>query len=162
MAEEVAVTAITPTEQEPLCDIKAQFKALIDPDHPRRAVWVSSENQLPLTPPGLCRVDLDAGTLYASEHDCGRLMDDPSEEMLADILGYTEAKSGILRQTAAWLPVVRARDAEGHVVWEQVASWGRIGEAMRRAMLYGRPAVLTMDEVLARRKRLIAAEEADA
>lgn len=165
MAEESGVTAITPTECEPLCDIKAQLRALMDPDHPKRAVWLSLCNAQKfdlMLCPGLRRLDLEAGTLYASEHDCGRLMDDPSEETLSQILDYTEAKSGIQHQSAAWWPVVQARDAERHVVWEQVASWGRVGEAMRRAVLYGRLAVLTMDEVLARRKRLIAEEEADA
>lgn len=161
------MTAITPTEREPLCDIEAQLRALLDPDHPKRAVWISrgtpdhAMTQFAVAD-GYDALKLDAGTLYASEHDCGRLADDPSEETLSVILDYTEPKSGIALQSAVWWPVVQARDTEGHVVWEQISSWARIGETLRRAILYGRPAVCTMTEVLSRRARLVAKEEADA
>jgi hypothetical protein len=159
------VTPLSPTEPEPLCDIMAQLAALLDPAHPKRAVWVSI-GTLPvlMAAPfmGIHRLDLDAGTLYASEHDCGRLADDPSEETLSVILGYTEPKSGIIAQPAVWWPVVQARDAQGCVVWEQIASWQRVDEAMAHAGRYGRRAVCTMDEVLQRRARLIAEENPNA
>jgi hypothetical protein len=154
------MTAITPTEPEPLCDIYAQISALIDPDHPKRAVWISEATRfVGLMDDDIAQLDLPGrGTLYASEHDCGRLADDPSEETLSVILDYTEPKSGIIAQPAVWYPVVQAHDARGCVVWEQIASWQRVAEAMARAQLYGRPAIRTMDLVLQRRARLIAEE----
>lgn len=152
------MTLISPTEAEPLCDIAAQISALFDPLHPKRAVWISDGTEFVMVEDA----DLDSltlpgkGTLYASAHDCGRLADDPSEELLAALLDYTEPKSGIIAQPAVWWPVVQARDRAGCVVWEQIASWQRIREAVERARLYGQPGVYTMDTVRHRRARLIA------
>jgi hypothetical protein len=156
------VTAITPTEPEPACDIKAQLVALGDPAHPKHAVWIAIGTTIPI-PLGLvdvCATSVAGGTLFAREwEDCQRLLDDPSEETLSIILDYTEPKGGIITQPAVWWPVVQARDARGCVVWEQISSWQRVRAAMTRAERYGRLAVCTMDEVLRRRARLIAEEK---
>ena len=160
------MTAISPTEAEPLCDIEAQIEALLDPEHPKRALWISDGTEFVMIEQigpaaDLCCLDLPGmGTFYGSEHACGRLEDEPTEERLADLLDYTEPKSLITARPAVWWPVVQARSQGGCVVWEQVSSWERISETMLRAMLYGRPAVCTMAEVLTRRKRLIAAQKA--
>jgi hypothetical protein len=154
------LTPLSPTAPEPLCDIRAQVAALRDPAHPKRAVWVSYSN--PVAMPLDCDDWIKpfhmphVGTLYASEHDCGRLADDPSEEMLSIILDYIEPKSGIIAQPAVWWPVVQARDAQDCVVWEQLSSWQRVAQATARARLYGRLAICTMDECCQRRARLIA------
>jgi hypothetical protein len=154
------MTLISPTEPEPICDIQAQLRALLDPGHPKRAVWIAEGTVFfMLQADGIADLTLPGqGTLYASEHDCGRLEDEPTEERLAELLDYVEPKSGIIAQPALWYPVVQARDADDHVVWEQIASWKRLTETCQRAQLYGKRYILLMYDVLQRRSRLIAAE----
>jgi hypothetical protein len=158
------MTLISPTAPEPLCDIRAQLAALGDPAHPKRAVWVARGTTIPI-PLGLvdvCAVSVAGGTLFARDwEDCQYLLDDPSDETLATILGYIEPKSEIIAQPAVWWPVVQARNVQGCVVWEQLSSWQRVAQTTERARLYGRLAVCTMDECTQRRVRLIAAEEKD-
>jgi len=155
-------TPLTQTEREPLCDLLAQFAAYTDPKHPKKAVWVSRGTPIPAWP-GMGRMyTFQAGYLWASALDAEELRADESEETLAELLGYLEPKSLIRSQPATWWPVIQARDADGCVVFEAITSWGRAGEAMRDAARYGNVHVLTMPEVLDRRRRLIAKEEANA
>ncbi len=128
------MTPLAATYPEPRGDLRAQFAVLDDPAHPKRAVWVSWGSV------GNDRADgfviPRVGTLYASEDDCGRLADDPSLEMLAKILDYVECRSPGLSGFFQ-LPVVQALSPAGWVVQEQLVSWGRVGEARRRASAYG-------------------------
>lgn len=161
------MTQITLTEREPRCDIEAQFRALIDPDHPKRAVWISLGTPIHVlaqfaVADGVYRLDTHWGTFFGSEHACGRLEDEPTEEMLSKLLDYTEPKSWILLAPALWYPVVQARDDKDCVVWEQVSSWERLTQAIERARLYGTLEIMTIGETHRRRLRLIAKEERDA
>ena len=156
------MTPLAQTEREPLCDLLAQFAAYTDPEHPKRAVWVTRGQPIPAWPDMGRMYTFQAGYLWASAADAELLRQDETEETLARILDYLEPKSAIRRQLAQWWPVIQARDADGCVVFEAISSWGRAGEAMRHAARYGRLHVLTMFEVLQRRRRLIAEEEAHA
>lgn len=151
------MTEISRTDREPLCDIAAQFTAYHDPEHPKRAVWVSDGTPYCANAPSLYLPRI--GTLYASAHDRGRLEDDPTEETLAELLDYVEPKSLIRAKPALWWPVVQALDTQRCVVWEQISSWERCHEAMTRARRYGEMVVRTSYEALARRRRLILREE---
>ena len=153
------MTHLQLTGREPLCDLKAQIAALIDPRHPKRAVWIAGEApKLPTAglPP---RLYLDTGTLIASAHDCGRLEDDPCEEVLADLLDYVVAKSVVIHLPTEMLCVVQARDANANVVLEMVVDETRVGEATRRCALFGAPTVMTIADCLTRRLMLIAEED---
>jgi hypothetical protein len=150
---------LTVTEREPLCDIKAQLAALVDPAHPKRAVWVSGKAPaIPVhgLPP---RLYLAAGTLIASREDGARLLADPSEEVLSRILGYVESKAMAL---AASLPseplIVQARTADA-VVLEMLTSVLSLRDAATRCRAYGDVHIVTMGAALKRRQRLIAEEE---
>lgn len=159
------MTALRSTEPEPLCDIEAQFAALLDPQHPKCAVWLSGATPRPRLVNAYTQLflALPAGTLYATEAlYLDRLIEEPTEEVLSELLGYIEPKSAVMAKPAAWYPVIQARNRQGGVVWEQLASWERLGEALRRAAQYGFVAVLTLDEVIRRRLRLIALENAHA
>lgn len=156
------MTLVIPTFREPRRDIEGQLIALSDPDHPKRAVWVSRGTIIPvltLSPRSWIKsLELPAGRFYGSEHDCGRLEDEPTEERLADLLDYLEPKSAITLRRANY-PVVQARDQGGRVVWEQVSSWPRLPETRLHGLRYGKIHVCSMQEVLRRRARLIAAED---
>ena len=156
---------LKPTAREPLCDLKAQIAALLDPRHPKRAVWISGLQIADLTAafpvPILYReyIVSGAGVLIASEHDCGRLEDDPSEETLADILDYVVPKSAVIHLPTEVLCVVQARDAKDNVVLEMLVDEYRLDAAARRCALFGKPVVMTVDDCLTRRLTLIAEED---
>lgn len=151
------MTAILPTTPEPRGDIEAQLAALVDPDHPKRAVWVSKGSPVPLeAPQSIFFIELPAGRLYAAPSVIGRLLADPSQEMLAQILGYLECKTDL---RAGELPVVQALNEGGWVVWETASSWEWVGAAKDIASRYGtRVRVVTMAACQERRARLIAEE----
>jgi hypothetical protein len=148
------VTPISPTEPEPWRDIEAQFAALLDPLHPKRAVWVS-RGTLYRPPPDIPCLALDAGTFYANPERLAELRAEPSEEVLARLLDYVECKSALKGE----VPVVQARSEGGWVVHEMASSWGKIGLARARAAPYGEVRVLSLAAVRARRMRLIAEEK---
>jgi hypothetical protein len=73
---------------------------------------------------------------------------------LASILDYVECLSPALAGFFQ-LPVVQALDPCGWVVQEQLVSWGRVGEARRRAAAYGGVRVVSVGGCLERRRWLI-------
>ena len=161
------MTLLKATEREPAVDICAQFDAYRDPNHPKRAVWVSAGTPLPLAlaQSRLPRLELPAGMLFADIVTRWRLEECPTEEVLASILDYLEPKTAVISRPFLWLPVLQARtsaDRDSAVVFEMIAGWERMGEAMRHVARYGRLKILTPDEVLRRRARLIALEESHA
>jgi hypothetical protein len=85
------------------------------------------------------------------------LVAEPSLETLARILDYVECRSPALAGFFQ-LPVVQALSPDGWVVQEQLVSWGRVGEARRRAAAYGRVRVVSVGGCLGRRRDLIARE----
>ena len=149
---------LKPTAREPLYDLKAQIAALLDPRHPKRAVWMSGKTIVFW--PGLPRrLYLDAGVLIASERDCRRLEDDPSEETLADILDYVVPKSAVIHLPTEMLCVAQARDAKDNVILEMMVNFGRLDAALARCRVYGEPIWLTVADCLTRRLMLIAEED---
>jgi hypothetical protein len=151
------VTPLARTYPEPSGDIAAQIGALVDPGHPKRAVWVSAGTVVGVVVGAVPRLSLPAGTLYARLGDLDALVAEPSLETLARILDYVECRSPGLSGFFQ-LPVVQALSPDGWVVQEQLVSWGRVGEARRRASAYGGVRVVSVGGCLARRRDLIARE----
>jgi hypothetical protein len=150
------MTPLARTYPEPAGDIAAQMAALVDPLHPKRAVWVSAGTVVGVVG-AVPRLSLPAGTLYARLGDLDALVAEPSLETLARILDYVECRSPALAGFFQ-LPVVQALSPDGWVVQEQLVGWGRVGEARRRARAYGRVRVVSVGGCLGRRARLLAAE----
>ena len=148
--------------REPAIDIAAQFDALVNPEHPKNAMWVTRGTPLPdLECHGLESADFAAGVLIAGPLDIVRLRADPCEEMLADILDYVVPKSALVGVQEASLLVAQARHpASGAVILEMSIDLHRVKTAVHRCHDYGEPVVMSMADCLARRARLIAAEEA--
>ena len=157
MPEGQRPTALARTYPEPAGDIAAQMAALVDPLHPKRAVWVSAGTVVGAVVGAVPRLSLPAGTLYARLGDLDALVAEPSLETLARILDYVECRSPALAGFFQ-LPVVQALSPAGWVVQEQLVSWGRVGEARRRASAYGGVRVVSVGGCLARRRDLIARE----
>lgn len=120
----------------------------------RDDVW--KPEHIPLRQP---RELLAAGMLVASTEDCARLAADPTEETLAEILGYVVSKAAALAASLPHPPlVIQARDPHDCVVLEMLAGPGQVREAARRCAEYGRVALMTMEACLKRRQRLIGQE----
>jgi hypothetical protein len=148
------MTLLAATDPEPLGDIAAQFGALVDPGHPKRALWISLGTRMPMVPAfdDLARLTTPVGWLFAAPRLLLRLKADASEEMLSRILDYHEPKPYPVRSE---LPVVQALDLNGWVVQEMLSSWSRVGEARRRAAAYGVVRVVSIAACLERRRWLI-------
>jgi hypothetical protein len=131
--------------------------ALVDPDHPKRALWVSLGTPMVSVFDDLARVTTPVGWLFAAPRLLRRFKVEPSLETLARILDYVECRSPALSGFFQ-LPVVQALSPAGWVVQEQLVSWGRVGEARARARAYGRVRVVSVGGCLERRRRLIAQE----
>jgi hypothetical protein len=151
------VTPLARTYPEPAGDIAAQIGALVDPGHPKRALWVSLGTPMVPVFDDLARVTTPVGWLYAAPRLLRWFKAAPSLETLARILDYVECRSPGLSGFFQ-LPVVQALSPDGWVVQEQLVSWGRVGEARRRAAAYGRVRVVSVGGCLARRRDLIARE----
>ena len=153
------MTPLARTYPEPLGDIAAQVAALVDPDHPKRALWVSLGTRLPMVSAfdDLACVTMPVGWLYAAPRLLRRFKAGPSLETLAKILDYVECRSPAFAGFFQ-LPVVQALSPAGWVVQEQLVSWGRVGEARRRASAYGRVRVVSVGGCLGRRRRLLEEE----
>jgi hypothetical protein len=159
MPEGQRPTPLARTYPEPAGDIAAQIGALVDPGHPKRALWVSLGTRTPMVPvfDDLARVTTPVGWLYAAPRLLRWFKAAPSLETLARILDYVECRSPALAGFFQ-LPVVQALSPDGWVVQEQLVSWGRVGEARRRASAYGGVRVVSVGGCLARRRDLIARE----
>jgi hypothetical protein len=105
----------------------------------------------------LARVTTPVGWLFAAPRVLRRFKAEPSLETLARILDYVECRSPGLAGFFG-LPVVQALSPAGWVVQEQLVSWGRVGEARRRAAAYGGVRVVSVGGCLERRRRLIELE----
>jgi len=132
----------------------AQTRALLDPRHPKRAMWLSVWTPTPPIRPSLV---LPTGGFYGSVADCRRLEADPSDEQLAAILGYVEPKSMLRGYPLA----VQARDTAGCVISEMLSSPSRLPDAVDALAGHGSIVVVTMEEVLARRLALAVKERRD-
>jgi len=139
---------IVSTLPEPAIDVAAQMKALRDPTHPKDAVWIAAGTTLPEGIEGVLGLSVPEGVLLTTSRDkAKRFQADPSDETLADILGYAEPKSVI-----AGAPyVVQARDEEGAVVLEMAASAHSVTAALSIAGRHGEVRVMSLPDALARR-----------
>jgi hypothetical protein len=129
---------------------------MLDPEHPKRAVWISRGTDIPPFASGDCwAADMGSGVLFSRAwEDTKRLRLDPSEETLASILGYVESKAEAIAAAAPHEPlVVQARDGQDRVVHEMLTSSVRYAAAATRA--YGKVSIMTMSACLKRRRRLI-------
>jgi hypothetical protein len=160
---------------EPAGDIRAQLRAVIDPEHPKRACFATRENYgiaLPLD------ADADVET-YSDKRREGCLFTidaalakafraapaEPEAEFdraMAAILGYPEAKPDVLLACQGRLftlaRVVQARTAEDWVVHEALTSPAMLGytteELQNHVPSGGRLVVLTPADVIRRRLAL--------
>lgn len=139
-------------------DIDAQLRALADPDHPKRAVFLARGNSLGNRelPKWLFVHRRPEGTLVT---DCAALADTfrelefVTDEDLAALLGYPECKADILLGDEGC--IVQALDAEGCVIFEAACSRRKIDATIAAADAQvpagGRRVVTTPAEAIARR-----------
>ena len=156
-------TPLTATDREPLCDIAAQYAALVNPEHPKTALWVSHGTGLPeLGEHGLLIGRFFAGILIASRRDIELLQAEPTEEQLSRILGYVESKTEALAASLPSEPLIVQARIGNAVVLEMLSGPTRFREAATRCREHGDVHVMTMSGCLHRRHRLILEEARDA
>jgi hypothetical protein len=144
------ISASTP---EPRCDVDAQIRAMMSPWHPKRAVWLARGTAVPVLS-GVERVDDPAGVLLTIDATTAqRFRDAPSDDQLAEILGYVEPKSAVTEPFV----VVQAREGDC-VVTEMAVSVGRISDAADVAAKHGQIVILSLPDALLRRYELCRAE----
>ena len=113
---------IPPTTPEPKADIRAQVRALLDPRHPKDAVFVARGNEaaLPGSLPGVHGTARPEGTLLTTKPGKARAFaKGVSDDGMAKLLGYPEPKSRAMGQGEA---VIQAKDGRGAVVTEALVS----------------------------------------
>jgi hypothetical protein len=111
---------------EPASDVRAQIAALLDPAHPKVAVFVSPWNvaDLPDVPFSM-KLIRGEGVLVTEKPEKMRIfaawpLDD---DKMALILGYPESKTAALGACPpGYLRVVQARDRQGSVITEALCS----------------------------------------
>jgi hypothetical protein len=141
---------ISLSSPEPLCDVAAQVRALLDPAHPKDAVWLARGT---VVPGGIDaeRVDLPEGVLFTTNQAKARyLRMFPTDEALALVLGYLEPKSTVVCPAV----VVRAADEEGSIITEMACNAARIDAATAMLMSHGRVSITDVHSSLARRAEL--------
>lgn len=140
---------ISPTWPEPRLDVTAQLAALLDPEHPKDTVWLASGTPVPaIDAPDIVRVDHPAGVLLTTDADkASRFAAEPSDDTLADILGYVEPKGAVTGEPV----VVQARAPSGGVVLEMGCSPGALDLALDRAKAHGAVFVLPLSAAMLRR-----------
>lgn len=142
---------ISPSFPEPLCDVVAQIMALRDQGHPKCAVWLATGTVVPYIEGSIVTVRNEGVLITADEVKKARFIDDPSDDALAEVLGYAEPKSAI-----RGVPViVQARDPYGSVVLEMAASNERAQDALEIAARHGEVCILSMEAALMRRLALL-------
>jgi hypothetical protein len=125
-------TPIRRTMPEPKVDLAAQTRAMMDPRHPKDAVFAARGNEaaLPQGPlPGVRRVAKPSGTLLTTQPKKAKAFArGVSDAGLGKILGLPQSK------TAAGKPgvsVVQAQDNRGAVVTEAVTSPAGLAKTAR-------------------------------
>lgn len=146
---------ISPSLPEPLCDVAAQIMALRDRRHPKDAVWLARGTGSPQCD-DLIVLRLSDGMLVTTDRGkATRLLADPSDDTLAEILGYDEPKSRIVGMPV----VVQALSRDAAVVLEMVASRERLSAALGIANRHGDARVLSVEAALKRRLVLFGMED---
>jgi len=123
---------------EPAGDIRAQLRAMLDPDHPKRAVFVVPEDRERALSPavGLIIESRPEGTLFTkSDRLATAFLCAPADEVgfdrvMAKILGLPQTKREVFLacegQPMARARIVQACDADGWVVTEAAAGPGQL------------------------------------
>lgn len=139
-------------------DIEAQMKALLDPDHPKRAVFLARGQELPncKLPSGVFVESRPEGTLItdsallAAAFSTTEILTDAH---LAEILGYPVSKVEVMR--AGGGAVVQAIDENGWVIFEAATTQDLLNATMSAAEEQvppgGHVAVMTIEAAIARR-----------
>lgn len=154
---------VSPSTPEPKADIAAQIRALLDEEHPKRAVFVAAGNERAIPkniPVAVSIVRRGEGVLLTRDQRLAVLVRSAAilrDSDLALILGYSETKASAL---ASGAPIgVQARDRDGYVVTEMIASPQRLDDAVAALSRHGVVTVLSPLDMQRRRQRLIGEEE---
>lgn len=149
---------------EPPRDIRAQIDAVLDPSHPKRAIFMvpADAKFLPYVYDAHI-VERPEGTLLTTDAELAALFAASADDRtMATILGYPEAKPDVVERCggnpALIARAVQARDAAGNVITETFTSppgLKRAVEALREhAPPGGELVVLTPIAAIARRVAL--------
>jgi hypothetical protein len=157
-------------EPEPEGDIRAQLRAMLDPDHPKRAVFVVPQDRERVARPGpkVFAETRPEGTLFTrSDQLATSFLCAPSDEagfdrMMAKILGLPQDKQSVFRacdgRPMARAKIVQATDADGWVVTEAAAGPDQLKETSEALQKHVPPGgslrVMTPIEALGRRMLL--------
>ena len=150
---------IRQTMREPLCDIGAQYLALMDWAHPKTAMWVSWGTPRPdfEAVPNLYVFDISCGTLATHDPAKAQFFDlSPTEDALAAVLGYTCNKDGLDPERAV---VVQATDLAGSVITEQAVGFDGADRAVEALKSHGQIRVIPLVVAAWRREALIKIED---
>lgn len=125
---------------EPTGDICAQINAMLDPEHPKLAVFVvpSNVSVIPrvLHPDNICIVHRDDGTLVTADKERADLyrQHGPVDALMAWILGYPQDKTEAVAACGGnplLARAVQARDAAGNVITEAFVAPGLVSHTSR-------------------------------
>lgn len=141
--------------REPMRDIQAQIAALIDPQHPKKAVFLAPGN-LPDHLPDVLAIHRPEGTLLTENEALAHLYRSANpltDDLMAEILGYPEPKSSVCFDP--YPLVVQALDMNGCVITEAASSHAHsaetITELQRHVPKGGRLNITTLTDALNRR-----------
>lgn len=151
---------------EPASDIRAQIDALLDPRHPKTAVFAAPGNSgdiCDVEGRGTVTIRRPEGALVTADDRIWRQFERamPDEAGMAAILGYPEPKDVAMAACPpTWLRVVQVLDWHGNVITEALCSPGWLDRTVSALRSHGRLNVMTVDQVLNRRFRLRCEEAA--
>jgi hypothetical protein len=159
---------VTPSSREPACDILAQIRALLDPSHPKDAIFIAAGNEGEVPDrldPSITVVFRLEGSLLTINRVKAQLFQSKqylADADLAEILGFPENKVDAVASGAAI--AIQARDADGNVVAEAVTSpemAGTTEKAMRAQVPIGGSLVSLSVLALQIRRAVLLGEIAD-
>lgn len=160
-------------DPEPIGDIEAQLKAVADPAHPKRACFLVPRNfsgrycrqVAAVRAEGLL---ITEDTTLAARFQAAPVDTEGFDRAMAGILGLPEPKPDAearCDRDPTRARVVQARDEDGNVVTEAIASpWGlaaTVAALARHVPQRGKLYVLGLQQVLERRRRLREQEQID-
>jgi hypothetical protein len=150
---------IAPTLREPLCDIRAQFLALLDPAHPKDAMWISDGTPCPITEnPRIIYIPTQGGVFLTNNPAKAEYfrLTRGSEGTLAAALGYVVSKSELDPSNAV---MVQATDLGGAVITEMACGKEDLQRAVEVLRGHGRVSIVSIIATLARRAMLVEQED---
>jgi hypothetical protein len=125
---------------------------LVDPAHPKDAVWLSNTTPPPaiaLSGLRMIAIELPSGVLFTTnpaKAEYFRL--DPTEDRLSDVLGYIKPKSKLNLDDAV---IVQAVDLNNNVITEMLVDLEDVNQARQILRNHGIIKIQTIEQVLARR-----------